>query len=185
MLARCVGVNFGTTTSTATVTITGYDVWRQPMTENIVIPSGNRSLASSFFGAKAFKYISNIAVTTQAAGSTGTASVGIGDVFGFPFRQDYWEQAEVWWNGCSAQSTQVGFTKAGTTSPATATTGDVRGTIQVSTLGTGSAAVVATASVSNGTARLVIVQNLGTWNWLYGTPVNTVPLFGVQNSTSS
>ena len=43
---------------------------------------------------------------------------------------------------------------------------------------------VATGLVTNGTARLAIIQNVGNWNMLAATPNNTVPLFGVANSTN-
>lgn len=179
MLARNVSVTAGTTSATTAVTVLGYDVWRQPMSEAITIPSGNRS-ATTFFGSKAFKFIVSATPSTTAGGSLG---LGIGDVFGLPGRADEWEQTQIFWNGCSVP-TRLGFTAAATTSPATNTTGDVRGTIQVSTNGTGTAAAVATAAVSNGTARLVIIQNPGVWNTLNATPINPVPLFGVTNSTT-
>lgn len=179
MIARAVSVTAGTTTATSTITVRGWDVWRQAMSEDIVIPSGNRS-ATTFFGSKAFKYISSATPSTTAVGNI---SLGLSDVFGLPMRSDRWEYINAFWNGCSVP-TSLGFTAAGTTSPATNTTGDVRGTLQVSTNGTGTAAAVATAAVSNGTARLTIVQNAGVWNTLNATPINTVPMFGVNNSTS-
>lgn len=178
-ITRNISITAGTTTATTAVTVLGYDVWLQPMSEAITVPSGNRS-ATTFFGAKAFKHIVSATVQTTAGGSL---SMGVGDVFGVPVRADTWEQNQIYWNGCYVP-TKLGFTAAGTTSPATNTTGDVRGTIQVSTNGTGTAAAVATASVSNGTARLTIIQNPGVWNVINGTPLNTVPMFGVTNSTT-
>lgn len=179
MSARAVSITAGTTTATSTITIRGWDVWRQPMSEDIIIPSGNRS-ATTFFGAKAFKYISSATPSTTAVGNVG---LGLSDVFGMICRADRWEQTNIFWNGCQVP-TSLGFSVAGTTSPATNTSGDVRGTIQVSTNGTGTAAAVATAAVSNGTARLTVIQNLGVWNTINATPVNTVPMFGVVNSTT-
>lgn len=179
MTSRNVSVTAGTTTATSTVTIIGYDVWRQLMSEQIAIPSGNRS-ATTFFGNKAFKYIASATPSTTAGGPL---SLGVGDVFGLPVRADQWEHTQIFWNGCSVP-TSLGFRAASTISPATNTGGDVRGTIQVSTNGTGTAAAVATAAVSNGTARLTIIQNPGVWNTIFGTPVNTVPMFGVVNSTT-
>lgn len=178
-ITRNISITAGTTTATSTITLTGYDQWRQLMTEQISIPSGNRS-ATTFFGAKAFKYLASAVPTTTAVGNI---SIGVGDVFGMAVRADYWEQTNIFWNG-SGVATKLGFTAAATTSPATNTTGDVRGTIQVSTNGTGTAATVATATVSNGTARLTIVQTPGPWNVLNATPLNTVPMFGVTNSTT-
>lgn len=179
-VARNVWVSAGTTTATTAINIVGWDYWRQPMAEQISIPSGNRANATAFYGSKAFKYIQSITPTTTAVGSI---AIGLGDVFGYHLRADAWEQTQVYWNGCTTP-TSLGFTKAATTAPATNTTGDVRGTIQVSSNGTGSAAAVATAAVSNGTARLTIIQNPGVWNTIYATPNNTVPLFGLANASS-
>lgn len=178
-LARNVSVSAGTTTATTALTVTGYDVYRNLMTEKITIPSGNRS-SSTFFGSKAFKYIQSVAVQTTAGGSLG---LGLGDVFGCGFRADTWSQFQVVWNGCAPQ-TSLGFTAAVTTAPATNTTGDVRGTIQISTNGTGTAMTIATAAVTNGTARLTVTQSLGLWNASFATPNNLVPLFGVPQSTT-
>jgi len=180
-LARNIQVAFQTTTATTTVEIFGWDIWRNPMTESITIPSANRTSATSFFGAKAFKYISNIAISTTAVGS---ASVGLGDVFGLPMRADYFPQLEVYWNDSAVNFNSGGFKAAFTTAPSTATTADVRGTLQVSTNGTSTALSVQTAAVSNGTSRLVIIQNLGVWNTLTGNPNNTVPIFGIAQSTT-
>lgn len=178
--SRCIAVTAGTTTATSAVTLVGYDVHGSLMSEKITIPSGNRS-ASSFFGSKAFKFLSSATTQTTAGGSF---SLGLGDVFGMVFRADHGQQTDAWWNGCRVGGTQVGFTAAYTTAPSTNTTGDVRGTLQVSTNGTGSAVVISTAAVSNGTARLVVIQNIGVWNTVYGNPNNQVPLFGIAQSTT-
>jgi len=180
-LSRNIQVAFQTTTATTTILISGYDVWQRPMTERITIPSGNRASATSFFGSKAFKYIQTIANQTTAAGS---ASIGMGDVFGLPFRADYYPQTELYWNDSAVNFNNGGFKAAFTTAPSTATTGDVRGTVQVSTNGTGTALTVQTAAVSQGTSRLVIIQGVGVWNTLNSTPNNTVPMFGIAQSTT-
>src|SRR5262249_50171959 len=112
--------------------------------------------------------------------SGNTYSVGISDTFGMPFRADEWEQTTVNWNG-SAMTNSNGFSAAATAS-ATNTTGDVRGTLQISTAG--ALATSVTTVRSNGTARLAIQQELGVWNTIYATPLNTAPAFGVTNSTT-
>jgi hypothetical protein len=181
MLARNLQIQLatgGTATSVAFL-VTGWDVWRQPMSELITVPA--TTSATTAYGQKAFKYVSAVVPQSNPAGNT--YAVGIADVFGFPCRADEFEQTEMYWNGCTVP-TSLGFTAAATTAPATNTTGDVRGTIQVSTSGKGSAASVATAAVSNGTSRLVIIQDTGVWNMVFGTPNNTVPMFGVANSTN-
>lgn len=170
-LARNWSVSIGTTTATTTVTVNGYDFWRQPMSESITIVVANRN-NSTFFGTKAFKYITSASVSTTAGG---TGSLGLGDTFGMPLRADNWGQTQIMWAGNSI-ATQTGFIAAYTTTPMTATTGDVRGTVQVSANGSGTA--VQSASVSNGTSRLTIIQNPGVWNTVTATPNNLPPMFG-------
>lgn len=177
--SRNISFSAGTTTSTTGLTITGWDVWGNLMTEKLVINSGNR-LVSTFFASKAFKFVQSIAVQTTAGGST---AIGIGDVFGFPLRVDHASQYQAWWNNCAIGSTAVGFTAAATTAPTNNTAGDVRGTLQISSNGTGTAAPIANATVTNGTARLVIIQNPGVFNAL-ANPNNPVPMFGVAQSTT-
>lgn len=183
MIARNIVVWAGTTSATAAYTMTGYDVWGNLMTEKITVPSlANRGAAgSTFFGQKAFKYLLSAAIQTASSGST---SIGLGDVFGMPYRADDFSQIDVFWNQSNVPYNKTNcFLAAYTTAPSTNTTGDVRGTIQVSTNGTGVAAPVQTASVSNGTTRLTIVQNVGQWNTLFTTPNNLVPTFGIAQST--
>lgn len=170
-LARNWSVTAGTTSATTAITMTGYDLWRQPMSETITVPSGNRS-ASTFFGSKAFKYFTGASVSTTA---TGSASLGLGDTFGMPLRADNWGQTQIMWAG-NAVATQTGFIAAFTTAPMSPTTADVRGTVQVSTNGTGTA--IQSSSVSNGTSRLTIIQNPGVWNTITATPNNLPPMFG-------
>lgn len=180
MISRNVSITVGTTGATTTIVVSGWDVWGNPMVENIVVPLANRG-SSTIFGKKAFKYIQSAVPTTSVAT---TFALGVGDVFGLPFRADEWEQTQIFWNGCQVP-TSLGFSVASTISPTTNTAGDVRGTIQVSTNGTGSAASVATAQVSNNAARLCIIQNPGLWNTVYATPNNIVPLYGVAQANTS
>lgn len=178
MIARNLTVSLvtGGVATSATFLVSGWDVWNQPMTELITVPG--TTVATTAFGRKAFKSIQSVIATVS--GTTNTYSVGVGDVFGFPIRADEWEQTSVYWNGC-APTTSLGFTAA-TTVTATNTSGDVRGSIQVSSNGTGTAMTISTAAVSNGTSRLVMVQNAGIWNLINATPLNSVPLFGVTQA---
>lgn len=178
-LTRNISVSL-TTGGTATAIaflVTGWNVHGQLMTELITSPA--TTSATVTFGKKAFKYIASVVQNTPVSGNT--YSVGIADSFGFPLRCDEWEQTEICWNGAYANNSN-GFTAAVTTSPATNTTGDTLGTIQVSTAGTLGTSVA--APLSNGTARLAIMQDIGVWNMIYGTPLNTIPMLGVANSTT-
>lgn len=172
--ARSIQLSAGTTTATTALTVSGWDVWGAPMTEAITVPSGNRS-ATSFYGKKAFKYVGSIAVSTTAGGSI---AVGLSDVFGFPFRSDEWEQIEASWLGVWG-AVGTGWLGAVTTA-ATNTTGDARGTLQVSATGTGAAGQSSTAT--NGTSRLCVLQSFGVWNQIYATPLSLSPMYGTTQA---
>ncbi len=174
-LARNISVQL-VTSGTWSGVVSGWDVWGNPMTEIL-------SLSSQTTGAgkRAFKYIGSI---TSGTSSTDNVAIGLGDTFGLPFRIDEWEQTDVFWNG-SAMTSNNGFTAA-TLVAVTGTSGDVRGTVQISTaILTGVLATSVSAVASNGTGRLAIVANIGTWNQIFGTPNNTVPMFGLAQFTGT
>lgn len=180
MLARNISITLATggVATAVTFLVSGWDVWRAPMTELITCPA--TTSATTAYGKKAFKYIASI--TPQSASTGGNSyAAGIGDTFGFPFRADEWEQTLAMWAGTSNVNS-TGFTAAVTTTPATNTTGDIRGTLQVGASGAGSA-ITGTLS-ANGTSRLAIMQNVGVWNVVFATPNNTTPMFGVAQSTT-
>lgn len=106
--------------ATAVLTVYGTDVYGNSMSEAITL-NGTTAVA----GAKAFKTITRIAASAAAT----DFFVGTGDVFGLPFRSDSRNYALTAWNG--AFVTTGTFVAAVTTSPATTTTGDVRGTYAV------------------------------------------------------
>lgn len=122
-----------------TATVVGYDVYGQRMTESFAAPS-----TSTVAGNKAFKSI----VSVTFSGTPGSnVSVGYGDKFGLPYRvidAGYIHQVK-WANTLAADAGT--FVAAVTTDPATAATGDVRGTYTPS-------------SASNGARRLVMLLGL-------------------------
>jgi hypothetical protein len=164
-LARNVTITTTTTSATGTLTVRGFDVHSQAMSETLTVAT---TAAGTVSGKKAFKYIAS--VTPNYTDATGTYGVGVGDLFGFPVRADRQESVSFSWNGI-VKANQTGFVAAVTTSPATTTTGDVRGTLNV--------AGVTNGTASNGVARLYITQTFPLWNTVAGTPTNTVPFFGV------
>lgn len=138
--------------SGATVTAVGYDIYGFRMTETVTL--ANAGLVS---GKKAFKFIQSITATGTLSGSN--LSVGTGDVFGFPARVDNFFYTRTTWNNAGITAT-TGFVVADTTSPATAATGDVRGTYGVQ-------------SASDGTKKLQVfldipVANIGSVSGIFG-----------------
>lgn len=151
--------------------VSGYDIHNQAMSETITVAANT---TNAVYGKKAFKFIASVVPQFT---DTATYSVGIGDTFGYPIRADRQESVDFSWAG-TFKTTQAGFLGSTNTS-ATLTSGDVRGTLQVSTLGNGTG--VGSTS-SNGIARLYIIQTLPLWNTIAGTPTNTAPFFGVSQN---
>lgn len=119
---RAVGIlstNAGDTTQTATVY--GTDAYGVVTVETIAF-NGTTPVS----GKKAFKTVTRVAIS---AAMTGNATVATTDVFGLPYRVDDRGAVQTAWN--SAFVTTGTFAAAVTTNPATATTGDVRGTYNV------------------------------------------------------
>lgn len=152
---------------TTSILISGYDIYGFPMTE-VIQASGTTNVN----GKKAFKYVLS-AVTTSTAATTVTPAnitIGVSDVFGLNIRSDKWEYMNIFWNGNWAP-TSAGWTAALSTT-STATTIDVRGQINASTL------AVATAASTNGARRLTIMMSVPLQNMVNATPLNNSTLFG-------
>ena len=142
-LSRNVRITTNGDETGATFVVRGYDIYGFAMSETI---TGVSSAVAS--GKKAFKYIASITPAGTLSGSNVT--VGTGDVFGFPIRSDTFVlgcdvDVSISWNAAVIAAT-TGYTAAVTTSPATTTTGDVRGTYAVQ-------------SASDATKRLVFTQS--------------------------
>lgn len=134
---RVVTVTTGAgTPTTRNVTISGFDIYGQPMSE--VIATGAVA-STTTAGKKAFHQISS---ATISGSPVVTVSVGTGDVFGSPVRfTDRGYIARVGWDNALAEDSAT--VAVADTATATTTTGDVRGT-------------VAPSSAANGTRRLVV-----------------------------
>jgi hypothetical protein len=147
-IARNVRITCSGDDHLGTFLVQGYDLYGFAMSETI---AGVTTAVAS--GKKAFKFISSI--TPGGTVSSTALTVGTGDVFGFPIRVNTVSYANVWWAGSMAvtATTPFGtaslFTFADTTSPATSTTGDPRGTIYVGT-----------ATPSNATRALLVSVSL-------------------------
>lgn len=118
---RCVGVYSGSDLSTINFTVRGFDIYGVPMAETIAGPN-NATTA----GLKAFWRVTSV-YADAAVGSN--VEVGTIDKFGLPmYLVSNVNIVRIGWDGTLADNAAT--VAAGvTTSPATATTGDVRGTI--------------------------------------------------------
>jgi hypothetical protein len=118
--------------------VNGYDIYGYPMSQLVTVGAGAVTVKST----KTFKAI--VSVTPQFTDAH-NYSVGTADIFGFGILATYFGDTNINWNSAWITA-NTGFTTADTTSPATTTTGDVRGTY-------------ATQSASDGTKRLIITVN--------------------------
>lgn len=146
-------------------TVRGYDIYGQAMTETIT----HAGAATTAYGLKAWKYITSV---TPGFTDTATYSVGTGDVFGLPFRSDFFEDVQLTWIA-AWQTANTGWLPAVLTA-ASATTGDVRGTIQ---LGTGGGGTGYTTS-PNASRRLRVFQEIPPWMQAGATYLNPEHMFG-------
>jgi hypothetical protein len=132
-----ISTNAGDTTQT--VTVTGTDFYGQPQTERRTL---NGTTIVNFL--KAFKTVTRVAVSATTAGNL---TVGSRDALGLPYRvTNVAYIASVKWNSTLAQDAGT-FTAADATSPATITTGDVRG-------------LYVPSNATDGTKRLVMLISL-------------------------
>ncbi len=154
------GVAGGVGGATNAFTVNGFDVYGQKLTQTLNGPVG----ATSVNTAKAFKYVLNITPVVGFTDTTHTYSAGLSDIYGFNVRSDKWEYAYVFWNGAFV-TVSTGWTKGVQTTPATATTGDVRGTYAVQ-------------SASDGTKRLMLAMTVPLYNDTFGTPLFPAAMFG-------
>ena len=161
--SRVLGITAAASATATSATVTGYDIYGFPMVETISITAGSQTT-----GKKAWKYIRS--VTLNAADATHAYSVDTTDVYGLPLRSDSF--ADITVNYAASLTALTGITAATSytqrdlTSPATATTGDVRGTYGAFTSATGANKLVIRQSPQ--------AQNLG----------SNVGLFGVAQYTT-
>ncbi len=122
--SRALSLTSTSNLSGLTITAAGYDIYGYPVTCTRAGPNNNTVNFT-----KALKYVASI---TPSATNAGTMSVGTSDIFGLPLRADLFAYVPIYWNN-TLITASTGFVAAVTTDPATATTGDVRGTYAVQT----------------------------------------------------
>lgn len=135
-VGRCVSVTGVGSGSGGAVTISGYDIYGYPMTQTVTVGAGANTVNTT----KAFKVVTSV---VPGFTDTHTLSVGTADIFGFGLLASFFGDIMVNWNATWITAS-TGFVAAVTTSPATATTGDVRGTYAVQ-------------DASDGAKRLIIM----------------------------
>jgi len=130
-------VSSGAGDTTQSATVYGTDCYGQTMSELIAFNGVTRVA-----GQKAFKTITRVAISALMAGN---ASVGFTDVLGLPYRvtsRDY-----INFNYNATVGLLAAVTVADTTSPATTTTNDVRGTLTLASAADGVKRLVATIAL--------------------------------------
>ncbi len=131
--ATVLSTNAGDTAQTAT--FYGTDAYGVALTNTVTLNG-----TSTVITTKAFKTITRVAIS---AVTVGNISSGNSDTLGLPYRVDAYEYLAPIVYNATVVTASTGFTAAVTTSPATATTGDVRGTYALQTASNGSRRFVA------------------------------------------
>lgn len=152
MIGRCLRFTSVGNDSAATALVVGYDVYGIIVHETVTL--ANATVATS---KKPLKAVLSITPAGTLSGSN--LSVGTSDVYELPLAVYDFPWVRIYWAGTLISAT-TGFTAAVTTSPATATTGAVRGTY-------------ATQSASNGTNALQVFITPEAWH------MDVAGLFGV------
>jgi hypothetical protein len=158
LISRVVTVTNGVGGS-GSVTVRGYDIYEQPMSQIITITA-----STTVAGTKAFKYISSVQANAGAV-TTGGVSIGTAAIFGLPARADEVEYQLGYFGGVAVPI--ASYVMADQTTPATNTvggSGDVRGTVAVT---------------ANGTTRLVVLQTCPLAQAVRTTNLDSRGIFGV------
>lgn len=131
-------VTHATSVVAMTIVVTGYDFWGQKMTENLAIAATGTTQSAA--GKKAFKHILSIAITASGNAEANTLNMGWSDVLGLPYKlASKVDMVRAYFNGVMDDSVTI---VAADTATATATTGDVRGTVDTASAADGSEVVV-------------------------------------------
>lgn len=157
-IARAVSITGSSSATGGQFLFNGYDMYGQPQSELVTAGAG----AVTTNGRKGWKFIATV---TPQFTDAHNYSIGDADIYEFPIRVIEFPMATVGWaNAIIASAT--GFTAADQTTPATSTTGSVRGTY-------------ATQSASNGTNVLQMFVSPRVADLAAVAPTNLVPIFGV------
>lgn len=122
-VGRCISITGVTSGTGGAFLVSGYDIYGYPMTQTVTVGAGVNTVNST----KAFKVITSVVPQFTDAHNY---SVGTADIFGFGIYANLFESTFIHWNG-SVVTASTGFVAGDVTTPATALTGDVRGTYAV------------------------------------------------------
>lgn len=174
---RNIGTNGATNTLVAT--FVGYDTYRVPMTQTLT--HGTAATPATLVTTKAFSVLAYAVVSYTGVSGTGTFAIGVGSGFGLPLRLQSAAQLSnvTWQNGpgttfgtFTPTLDQGTLQTADPTSPATATTGDVRGVYYPSSAANGTLVLGVRAGISQDQiiASLVPTANSGSGTTVLGVP---------------
>lgn len=115
----------GSSVVAMTIVVTGTDEYGMTMVEQLSIAATGTSQTDA--GKKAFKIVTTIAITAASDAEANTLNMGWGDVLGLPFRLS--TKGQIVSTAADGSVEDATIVVADTTDPATATDGDVRGTV--------------------------------------------------------
>jgi hypothetical protein len=168
-VGRCLSVATNSSENTGTLSIAGRDIYGYKMTESISILGSSAAV----FTQKAYKYVSNIVLTSTTIVSTGI-TVGVSSIFGLPIVATYSgvdTDIRLIFTSSLVSANSSGAITVASTVTATSTTGDVRGTYGSST-------------ALSATARLQIAQHITAAMVAATTASDTSAIFGVTQYSS-
>jgi hypothetical protein len=168
-VGRCLSVATNSSENTGTLTIAGRDIYGYKMTESLAITGSSAGI----FTQKAFKYVSNIVLTSTTIVSTGI-TVGVSSIFGLPIVATYSgvdTNIRLIFTSSLVSANSSGPITVASTVTATSTTGDVRGTY-------------ASTTALTTTARLQIAQHITATMASNVTDSDVSAIFGVTQYSS-
>lgn len=177
-VSRVVGITAAAGAAGGIFTVVGLDIYGYPMTEAITVGAG----AAVAYGNKCFKYI--VSITPNVTDAVAHYSAGVGDVIGLNFRSNRFELLNPFVAGAAIVITGWKAALTAPNGPSTATTADVRGSIQVGTRGnnTGTGGAGATGGPFSGTVRILVSKLVTSSQLIQATPNNTASLFGLAQA---
>jgi hypothetical protein len=165
--ARGVGITGVAGGAAGNILIQGRDLYMRQQSEIIAVAAG----AGTTYGRKTYKML--LAATPQFS-SANNYTVVTSDLIGLPLSLLPNEPAPIITEGGTARTGDF-LQYADLTNPATTSTGDPRGAIQLSAAGPGAG----TGATPDGTSRFTIVMNLNPAQVLGASAFNPGTLFGV------